>query len=134
MKKLKVGVIGTGRLGSIHARIYKENPACVLAAVCDTDQARMEQASQNFAVCGFLDYSQLLGKVDAVSIAVPTSLHHKVALFFLEHSIPALVEKPFTATLREADNLINFTTTKSFNEVFLFYFNSFLSFANLACI
>ena len=106
MNKLKVAVVGVGRLGSIHARIYKENPNCQLVAVCDTEQTRLEEAASNFGVSGYSDYTQILEKVDALSIAVPTNLHHKIALFFLKHSIPVLVEKPFTSNLKEADELI----------------------------
>jgi len=106
MNKLKVAVIGVGRLGSIHARIYKESPNCTLAAVCDTDPTRLQEISSNLGVSAYSDYTQILGKVDALSVAVPTNLHHKITLFFLKHGIPVLVEKPFTSNLKEADELI----------------------------
>ncbi|MDP2905828.1 MAG: Gfo/Idh/MocA family oxidoreductase [Candidatus Omnitrophota bacterium] len=106
MNKLKVAVVGVGRLGSIHARIYKENPNCQLVAVCDADPTRLQEVASNFGVSGYSDYTQILGKVDALSVAAPTNLHHKIALFFLKHGIPVLVEKPFTSNLKEADELI----------------------------
>jgi predicted dehydrogenase len=64
-------------------------------------------------VPGFTDYRELFGKVDAVSVAVPTKLHHAVALDFLKQDIHALVEKPFTLNLEEADSLIKLAKTNS---------------------
>ncbi|MDD2679730.1 MAG: Gfo/Idh/MocA family oxidoreductase [Candidatus Omnitrophica bacterium] len=106
MDKLKVGVIGVGHLGSIHAKIYKELPNCSLEAVSDTNKASLNEISQSLNVPGYSDYRELFAKVDAVSIAVPTRLHHAIASDFLKHNIHTLVEKPFTPTLEEADNLI----------------------------
>lgn len=106
MNKLKVGVIGVGHLGSIHAKIYQEIPNCQLVGVCDTHQESLNQVCANLKVPGYANYQDLFKKVDAVSIAVPTSLHHKVATDFLKAGIHTLVEKPFTLTLKEADDLI----------------------------
>ena len=106
MAQIKVAVIGTGHLGSIHARIYKEIPSCVLIGVCDTDQARLKEISGSLGVPGYADYRELFGKADAVSIATPTRLHHQVAADCLSQGLHTLVEKPFTTTLEEADSLI----------------------------
>jgi len=106
MNKIRVGVIGVGHLGSIHAKIYKESPNCQLVGVCDTNQESLNQVCSNLKVAGYTDYRELFKKVDAVSIAVPTSLHHQVATAFLKAGIHTLVEKPFTLTLKEADELI----------------------------
>jgi predicted dehydrogenase len=106
MAELRVGVVGVGHLGSIHAKIYREIKDCVLVAVCDIEPHRLNQVSSTLNVLGFRDYQQLFTKVDAVSIAVPTKLHSAIALEFLKHNIHTLVEKPFTTTLKEADALI----------------------------
>jgi predicted dehydrogenase len=106
MSKLKVAVIGTGYLGTLHARLYKEIPDCSLEAICDIDKARLDNLSSELQVRGFSDYKELFGKVDAASIAVPTRLHFPIAFDFLKHNIHALVEKPFTTNLKEADALI----------------------------
>jgi predicted dehydrogenase len=103
---VKVAVIGVGHLGSIHAKIYKELPNCFLAAVCDTDPKRLEEVSTSLDVPGYADHRQLFGKVDAVSVATPTKSHFHIAADFLKHGVHALVEKPFTPTLKEADSLI----------------------------
>jgi len=99
-------VVGVGHLGSIHAQIYKKLQNCSLVGVCDADEARAKQVSDDLGILGFTDYRQLLDKVEALSIAVPTRLHYQIAEEFLRHNIHVLVEKPFTATLKEADSLI----------------------------
>jgi len=106
MDKIRIGVVGVGHLGSIHARIYKELETCSLVGVCDIDNSRLAEISRNLNVPGFTDYKELLGKVDAVSIATPTKLHYQVASDFLKHNVHTLVEKPFTTNLEEADSLI----------------------------
>jgi predicted dehydrogenase len=106
MQKVRVAVIGIGHLGSIHAKIYKELENCSLVAVCDIDTKRLEEVSRQLGIPGFADYRQLLDKVDAVSIATPTKLHYEIACEFLKKRIHALVEKPFTSDLAQADKLI----------------------------
>ena len=106
MDKLKIAVIGVGHLGSIHAKIYKESPNCELIGVCDNNPEHLQSLSANLGVPGYADYRELFGKVTAVSIAVPTIAHHKIAAEFLKNNISTLVEKPFTSTLKEAEDLI----------------------------
>jgi len=106
MKKPRIAVIGTGHLGSIHARIYSELDCCQLVGVCEIDQARLQKASEGLKTPGFSDHKELFGKVDAVSIATTTDTHYRIAKDFLENNIHTLVEKPFTTGLKEADSLI----------------------------
>lgn len=106
MPKIRVGVVGTGHLGSIHAKIYKETASCSLIGVCDIDKVRLKEVSRHLNVPGFSDYRELFDKVDAVSIVTPAKLHYPIAKDFLERRIHTLVEKPFTPTLKEADALI----------------------------
>ncbi len=106
MSKIRVAVVGVGHLGGLHAKIYREIENCSLVAVCDIDKARLDQISSALNVPGYANYEELFGKVDAVSVAVPTRLHYKIAYDFLKHNIHALVEKPFTPNLKEADSLI----------------------------
>lgn len=106
MHKIKVAVVGVGYLGSIHAQIYQQIEACSLAAVCDINKERLNEVSGRLGVNAYSDYKELFDKVDAVSVAVPTRLHHKIAADFLKRRIHALVEKPFASNLKEADSLI----------------------------
>jgi len=107
MDKLKIGVIGVGHLGSIHAKIYKQIPGCNLVGVCDSDPKQLKEVSGSLRVPGYSNLSDLFGKIDAASIAVPTRLHKKIAEELLRHNVHLLVEKPFTVNLEEADCLID---------------------------
>lgn len=106
MDKVRIAVIGTGYLGSIHAKLYKELPDCQLEAICDINETNANNLAQELQVPAYTDYKKLFGKVDAVSIAVPTTLHFQVAKDFLNNNCHCLVEKPFTPTLQEASKLI----------------------------
>ncbi|PIQ88826.1 MAG: hypothetical protein COV72_06005 [Candidatus Omnitrophica bacterium CG11_big_fil_rev_8_21_14_0_20_42_13] len=106
MDKIKVAVIGAGRLGVIHARIYKEIPRTELTGICDIDRLRADSAARTFGVAAYYGHQELFGKVDAVSIAVPTELHYKIGRDFLNSNIHTLIEKPFTINVRQADSLI----------------------------
>lgn len=106
MDKVNIAVVGTGHLGSFHAKIYKDLSGCNLIGVCDTDKKKSEDISKELSVLGYTDYHQLFGKVDAVSIATPTKFHYQIAAEFLTQGIHCLVEKPFTLNLEEADSLI----------------------------
>lgn len=106
MKNLRVGVIGVGYLGQFHAEKYAAMPDVELVGVADADRARAEQIAVKLETQAFIDHAQLLGRVDAVSIAVPTVHHHDVARLFLQSGIHVLLEKPVTVTVEQADELI----------------------------
>jgi predicted dehydrogenase len=112
MSKIRVAVIGTGYLGSLHAKIYKQDPNCSLEAVCDNNTARLQEVSTALGVTGYADFRDLYGKVDAVSVVVPTKLHFAVTGACLRHGIHVLVEKPFTERLTQADALIRIAQEK----------------------
>ena len=112
MKKLRAGVIGVGYLGQFHAEKYASLPQVELTGVVDADPARAAQIAQKLNTRSFSDPADLLGKVDVVSIVVPTILHHRVAKQFLEQGIHVLLEKPITVTLEQADELIRLATGK----------------------
>ncbi len=106
MNRLKVGVVGVGHLGRHHARVLAGMPEVELVGVVD---ARSEQGQAVAEACrtrAFTDYRELLDRVDAVSVAVPTAAHREVAGAFLERGIPTLVEKPLATTLVEAEELV----------------------------
>ncbi len=106
MNKVRVGVIGVGYLGQFHAEKYAASGQAELAGVVDTDADRGRQIAAKLKTDWFADASQLIGRIDAVSIVVPTALHHRVALEFLRSGVHVLLEKPITVTLDQADGLI----------------------------
>jgi predicted dehydrogenase len=103
---LRVAVIGVGHLGKHHARLLAGIDGAELVAVVDTDTDRAMAAAGSSGAKVFADYRELFGLVDAVTVAVPTELHHAIALPFLERGISVLVEKPITRTVEEVDALI----------------------------
>lgn len=105
-KSLKVAVIGIGHLGKEHARIYKTLENTELIGLCDTDPIRKERA-ELLGVPLLTDYHELIGKVDAVSIATPTFTHYSIAKEFLSAGIHTLIEKPICLKLDEADELLD---------------------------
>jgi predicted dehydrogenase len=110
---LRVAVIGVGHLGRHHARIFSALPGAQLVAVVDTNRGRAEEIARTVNTQAFFDARELAGKVDAVTIAVPTEGHRDIALPFLKAGIPVLVEKPMARTLDEADELISAAANSS---------------------
>jgi predicted dehydrogenase len=112
LDRIKVGVIGVGYLGRHHARLYAELPGATLVGVADVDAGRLAEIAAATGAEGFADYRDLLAKVDAVSVVVPTTLHHQVAKTCLDAGVDVLLEKPMTVTIEEADELIALADAK----------------------
>lgn len=110
--KIKVGVVGIGHLGKEHARIYRELAEAELIGLSDTDPAKKERADA-LGVPFYKNYRDLIGKVDAVSIATPTSTHYDVAKDFLQAGMHTLIEKPITLKLEHADELMDLAKKKN---------------------
>ena len=106
MSKLTTAVIGVGYLGRLHADKYAALENSKLVAVVDLNAEVAKEIGDKHKVQALTDYKTLLGKVDAVSIAAPTTLHHNIARDFLEHGSHVLIEKPIATTVDEADDLI----------------------------
>lgn len=113
MEKIRVGVVGVGHLGSIHAKVYSRLANVKLAGVCDCNLERAIEIGKKFRTASYSDYEELFDKIDAASIVVPTSLHYNVAKEFLKQGIHVLIEKPITKTLSEADELIDIAKEKN---------------------
>lgn len=104
-QKIRVGVIGVGHLGQHHARNYYANPRCELVYVCDNNGHQGRKIARSYGAKATKDFRDLIGKVDAVSIATPTVTHHGIAKEFLEAGIHCLVEKPICSNVEEAERL-----------------------------
>jgi len=107
MDKVRVGVVGVGALGQHHARVYASLPEAALVGVVDPFPGRAEEVAGPLGTKVFPSHSDLFGKVDAVSIAAPTTLHAEIGEQFLNQGVHVLVEKPIAHTLEDADRLIN---------------------------
>ncbi|MDQ3208241.1 MAG: Gfo/Idh/MocA family oxidoreductase, partial [Gemmatimonadota bacterium] len=104
--RLPVGVLGVGALGQHHARHLAGLDDVRLVGVHDSDRARAAKIAGELGTVAFADVDQLLAQVEAVTIAVPTPAHAEVGLRALRRGVPVLMEKPLSATLAEADDLI----------------------------
>lgn len=106
MKKLNVGVIGVGHLGSLHAKMYAEIESANFVGVFDIEEQKRKEIAAKYKVKAFASLHELLNAVDAVSIATVTTTHFEVAKQALMAGKHVLIEKPITSTLAEADELI----------------------------
>jgi predicted dehydrogenase len=102
VSKLRTAVVGVGYLGRFHAQKHRALDTVELVAVCDRDAERGRAVAAEVQTNALQDYRELIGKVDAVTIAATTAEHFAVASFFLEHGVHCLVEKPLTRTSAEA--------------------------------
>jgi len=105
-KPLRVGVVGVGYLGRFHARIYADMADVELVGVADVDRERAREIAELHHCQPYADARELIDKVDAVSIVVPTIYHVEVARPFIEHGVHTLIEKPIAPTTAEAESLV----------------------------
>lgn len=110
--RVRVGVVGVGALGQHHARVYADLPGATLAGVYDVNPARAAEVAARHGVPAFSDLRELTAVADAISVAVPTVDHHRVARTLLEAGKDVLVEKPMTARLEDAEDLIGLAGAK----------------------
>lgn len=106
-KSINAGVIGAGRMGQYHIGVYSELTGVNLVGVVDINETRGAEIAKKYRTQFYTDYRSLFGKVDVVSIAVPTSLHYEVAKECLQAGVHCLVEKPITNSLAQAEELFN---------------------------
>jgi predicted dehydrogenase len=106
VEKIRTAVIGAGKMGSLHSRIYHSMDQVDLVAVVDKDPAKAEKLVNQYGGAAYQDYREIIDKVDAVTISAPTEFHARIAEPFLARSIPVLVEKPLAATLPEARHML----------------------------
>lgn len=104
---LRTAVIGVGYLGRFHAQKFAQLEGSHLIAVVDANAEVAARVAAETGVESFTDYQAVLDRVDAISIAVPTPLHHRVACAALERGVHVLVEKPIATTLAEAREMVD---------------------------
>lgn len=115
MEKLKIGVIGTGHLGKLHTKMFKGIDNCELVGVYDDNAAAAKQAADEYRTKRFEDIDILLDNVKAVSIAATTSAHYEIAKKCLAKGLHVFVEKPITATIPEAEEIVKLAADNKLN-------------------
>jgi predicted dehydrogenase len=115
MQKIKIGVIGTGHLGKLHTKMFKQIDSCELMGIFDANPDQSKAVSDEFGIKAFSSLDYLLPQVDAVSIAATTSAHYELAKKCFDSNIHVFIEKPITATIEEGEELVKISNEKNLN-------------------
>jgi len=115
MEKIKIGIIGTGHLGKLHVKMFKQIFECEVIGLYDSNVQTAKEVAQEFNVKVFDTLDELLNEIQAASIAVNTTSHHYIAKKCLEKGIHIFVEKPITASISEAEELVQLSNQKKLN-------------------
>ena len=105
--KIRTAVVGAGKMGGIHAKVYSQLPDSELVGVVDTNPERAKQLAEKYGCAAYTDCADVVDKVDAVTIATPTVTHLQLAKVFLRHRVPVLIEKPLAASAREGRKIVS---------------------------
>lgn len=109
MVKICVAVIGVGNMGKNHVRVYSKIPDADLVAICDINEESVKKVAKAYGAKWYLDYKRMLDKedeIDAVSIAVPTTMHEEVALGVIDYGKHVLIEKPIAGSIKSAEKMV----------------------------
>ena len=112
MKKLRVGVVGVGAIGSNHARLYEEIPSAEFTAVYDIDVTKGNAIGRKFGATPAKSLDEFSEMVDAASVATPTNTHYEIARPLLVRGKHLLIEKPITNKTAHAGKLAELATGK----------------------
>ncbi|MGA7839141.1 MAG: Gfo/Idh/MocA family oxidoreductase [Ignavibacteriaceae bacterium] len=112
MDKLRIAVVGTGHLGKLHTKMLSQISTSELVGIYDSNQEQLKNASNEYRVKAFTNLDELLDSVDAVSIAATTSAHYELAKKCFEKNIHVFIEKPITATIPQAEELVKIASDK----------------------
>lgn len=113
MSKLRSAVVGVGYLGTFHAQKHKNNPNVELVGVCDFSPAQADKVTAELGVASFHKAADLIGQVDLVTISASTQSHYELAKIFINAGIHVNIEKPITATLEQAQELLSQAKAKN---------------------
>ena len=112
-QKLRVGVVGVGHMGRYHVGLYSEFSDVDVVGVADINHGRAHGIADQYGTTAYTNYHDLMDQVDAVSIAVPTSLHYPIARDFLDAGVHVLLEKPIAHTMDEARDLFDLAASRN---------------------
>ena len=111
-QKLKIGVLGAGHLGKIHLRLLQESSAYELVGFFDSQPQIAAKISREFGYRSFSEVDSLLDEVDVIDIVTPTISHFELGKKALEKGLHIFLEKPITATVEEANELVSLAKAK----------------------
>jgi predicted dehydrogenase len=113
MDRIRTAVIGAGKMGTIHARVYDQLPQSNFVAVVDVDAGKAERLAKKYDCLAFTGCADVLGKVDAVTIATPTIHHLELAKLFIENNVPVMIEKPLAVDVKESKKIVRLAKKKN---------------------
>jgi len=113
MAECKIGVVGVGKMGEYHVGVLSDMREAELVGIVDSDQKRAKIVSERYKTSNYKDYRDLFKKVDAIVVAVPTSMHYSIGKEFIEAGIHTLLEKPCTDDLGQAEDLFDIAAKKN---------------------
>ncbi len=112
-RRIRTAVIGAGKMGSVHAKVYSQLKQSDFVGVVDIDADKAKKLARQYKGQAFDNCNGLLGKVDAVTIATPTVTHLELARIFIENDIAVLVEKPLAADAEQARQIVELAKQKN---------------------
>jgi predicted dehydrogenase len=104
--RIRTAVIGAGKMGAIHAKVYDSLPQSDLVAVVDTDVDKARKLARKYKCSAFANCSGLLDKVKAVTIATPTASHYELAKLFIENGVAVMIEKPLASDVNQGREIV----------------------------
>lgn len=107
MDKLRTAIVGAGKMGGIHAKVYSQLPQSELVAIVDVSKDRADALAEQYGCQSFDSPEKLIGKVDAVTISAPTVAHLELAKLFIENNIAVLIEKPLAANAKQGKKIVS---------------------------
>lgn len=111
--KIRTAVIGAGKMGGIHAKVYSQLPQSELVAIVDTDIKKAKSIAEQYNCSAYSDCADIIGKVDAVTIAAPTVAHLELAKIFIQNNIAVLIEKPLAAAVEQGQEIVELAKKKN---------------------
>lgn len=111
-ERIRVGVAGTGALGSLHARVLSELPEAELVGVFDSDPARAQEIAKARKVKVFPSLEAMAREIQACVVATPTRHHVEVGSFLLEQGVACLIEKPLASSVEEGRQLVDLAAAR----------------------
>ena len=106
MEKLRTAVVGAGKMGGFHSRVYDNLEESNLVAIVDVDESKAKSLAEKYNCQYFTDPKELIGTVDAVTVSSPTIYHLELAKLFIENGIAVLIEKPLAATVEQGQEIV----------------------------
>ena len=106
MDQIRTAVVGAGKMGAIHARVYDQLPQSDFVAVVDVDVKKAKKLAKKYNCSAFTDCRDILSRVDAVTISTPTVHHLQLAELFIKNNIAVMIEKPLAADVKGGRRIV----------------------------